>query len=606
MKKQYFRRLLALAVTFVLLFAESAASAFYEPGGTSVSLGDIDLSAGTTSYEFNLTVDTKSLTFTAPASATVTLSTGQQTVTLTESGTVTFPQVERKGARCWEFTSEAPITLSNVVAVSYDNPELSGYDSTMEAPVCALSDNEMAVSTALLVNRNASCIIVGGARRYINYDDAKEVPAMIDGSMYLPGRALALALGCYYESIPGKNYVFIRDDEQAREFYFTTEGCYEQTERGEKLPIPFHPVYKEGNVYLPVRCFAELLGKTVAYRDGIAMVDDYYSVQKMQTSGVFSYINSLFAGFTPTEGTGNTYHVAQTASASDDNLGSFSQPWRTLKKAAAEAEAGDTVIIHKGVYREVLAPQNDGTATNPIIFRAAENEKVVISATKPVSGFTTREDGLLTAPVPVDLGEGRNQVFYNGACNIEARYPDGPGIEMSENGEALSDLFPVWGDMQVQDRTEEEKTAGITRVTSENLLQEEEADYWKGAFYLSVHGYSYALMPARVASSKKGELTLTDTEDLYWRYDPKTNKTWNFGYISGHINAINQPGEWVVQDGQLIIKPPAGETAATLQVEMKADQLTMDLTDREFVQVIGVETLGGSAKLKDSEMCVLS
>lgn len=606
MNKKYLHRFLSLVVSLIMLSSVCSVSAFYEPGDISFSLGTIELSAGTTNYEFYLPFDTGSMTYTVQSGEAVSLSTGQQTVTLDDSGTLTFSQVERKGARIWEFYSETAVTLSDVVVNQYNYSALTNNLGT-QAASCALSENEMAISTALLVDRNASCIIVSGARRYIDYENPDETPAIIDGSMYLPGRTLALALGCYYESIPGKNYVLIRESEQGREFYFTAGYCYEQTELGEKIAIPFHPVYKDGEVFLPVRCFAELLGKTVEYRDGIAIIDDYYSVQKMLTEGVLSYIKGLFEEFAPTKETGRTYHVAQTSLASDNNSGTQASPFRTIARAADVAEAGDTVIIHKGIYRDdVLKPQHNGTATNPIVFRAAEGEEVILSATKEVTGFTSYNGDLLQAPVPADLGEGRNQVFYNNECIIEARYPNGPGIEMSENGEKLSDLFPVWADMQVQDRTAEEREAGIATVLSDTLFQETEPDYWKGAAYLSVHGYSYALMSAKVTASEKGKLTLANTDDLYWRYNPSLNPTWNFGYISGHINAIDQPGEWVVKDGMLIIKPPAGETANSLKVEMKTSQVTIDLSDREFVQVIGIKTFGGGAKLNDSEMCVIS
>ena len=52
---------------------------------------------------------------------------------------------------------------------------------------------------------------------------------------------------------------------------------------------------------------------------------------------------------------------------------------RTIANAASAAGPGTTVIIREGVYREPLVPQQSGTLEQPITFRAAEGEQVVIS-----------------------------------------------------------------------------------------------------------------------------------------------------------------------------------------------------------------------------------
>lgn len=44
------------------------------------------------------------------------------------------------------------------------------------------------------------------------------------------------------------------------------------------------------------------------------------------------------------------YHVAK--SGSDYALGTKQNPFLTINKAASVAVAGDTIIVHEGVYRE--------------------------------------------------------------------------------------------------------------------------------------------------------------------------------------------------------------------------------------------------------------
>jgi hypothetical protein len=59
--------------------------------------------------------------------------------------------------------------------------------------------------------------------------------------------------------------------------------------------------------------------------------------------------------------------------------GGHEAAFKTLAAGAARAEAGTTVLIRAGVYREPLVPAASGTAERPIVFRNAERETVTIA-----------------------------------------------------------------------------------------------------------------------------------------------------------------------------------------------------------------------------------
>ncbi|WP_052345693.1 right-handed parallel beta-helix repeat-containing protein [Paucisalibacillus sp. EB02] len=75
----------------------------------------------------------------------------------------------------------------------------------------------------------------------------------------------------------------------------------------------------------------------------------------------------------------------------DQNTGTKSKPFRTLNKAASEANAGTTVLIRKGNYNEKLVVKHSGTKSKPITFKAYNKEKVVLSGKdlKDVEGDTS-------------------------------------------------------------------------------------------------------------------------------------------------------------------------------------------------------------------------
>lgn len=84
------------------------------------------------------------------------------------------------------------------------------------------------------------------------------------------------------------------------------------------------------------------------------------------------------------------YHVSK--KGSDSNKGSIDSPFLTINKAAAAAQAGDTVVVHEGTYREWVKPQNRGLSNRRrIIYQAAENEKVVIKGSERIKDWENVE-----------------------------------------------------------------------------------------------------------------------------------------------------------------------------------------------------------------------
>jgi parallel beta-helix repeat protein len=65
-----------------------------------------------------------------------------------------------------------------------------------------------------------------------------------------------------------------------------------------------------------------------------------------------------------------TYYVATTGN--DNNPGTTSQPWRTIKKATNTVVAGDTVIVNPGTYNERINVSRSGTSdSSRITFSAS-------------------------------------------------------------------------------------------------------------------------------------------------------------------------------------------------------------------------------------------
>lgn len=86
-----------------------------------------------------------------------------------------------------------------------------------------------------------------------------------------------------------------------------------------------------------------------------------------------------FALYHVMDNSGSTHTIYVSINGDDKNNGTISKPYRTFKKAALEAKAGTVVYIREGIYNEQLIVQHSGTKEKPVVFKAYNQENVVIS-----------------------------------------------------------------------------------------------------------------------------------------------------------------------------------------------------------------------------------
>lgn len=108
-------------------------------------------------------------------------------------------------------------------------------------------------------------------------------------------------------------------------------------------------------------------------------------------------INSLFIFFLAVIFTGNVkakeIHVSITGD--DLNSGSEHRPLRTINKAASLIQPGDMVTVHAGTYREWVKPSRGGASVvQPVIFRAADGENVIIKGSERITKWRKLPSGL--------------------------------------------------------------------------------------------------------------------------------------------------------------------------------------------------------------------
>jgi hypothetical protein len=116
----------------------------------------------------------------------------------------------------------------------------------------------------------------------------------------------------------------------------------------------------------------------------------------------------------------NVYYIdpRHPAAVDEPAWGYPAVPLASLAKACAIAESGEKIVLRGGIYREVLAPKNDG-----VTIRAMKGEKVMISGADLIEGWKREVDGSWSAPLVAEpkklLRDGQpwNEFSYDKAAS---------------------------------------------------------------------------------------------------------------------------------------------------------------------------------------------
>jgi alpha-N-arabinofuranosidase len=141
----------------------------------------------------------------------------------------------------------------------------------------------------------------------------------------------------------------------------------------------------------------------------------------------------------------------QMAEAKDSNPGTFTQPLRTVQAGANLAQAGDTILVKAGIYREEVKPPRSGTRDKPITYLAAPGDIVSIRGSEQIANWVREENGLWLAAIDNKLFEEFNPYATNvagawlnnsGTSDAIVKYHLG---DVYLNGEAFSEVFSIPG-----------------------------------------------------------------------------------------------------------------------------------------------------------------
>jgi Right handed beta helix region/Chondroitinase B len=256
------------------------------------------------------------------------------------------------------------------------------------------------------------------------------------------------------------------------------------------------------------------------------------------------------------------YHVAVTGK--DNNPGTLEKPLRTIQAAVSKMQAGDTVLIHQGTYREAVSIEKSGTASAPIVIMAAKNEKAVISGLDLLNlkwKFTDKK-GIFVAEFN---GPAFEQMFCNGKPLLEARWPNVP---RDKNGDWNFFSPDAWATVD---------TAGNSYGTVKDA--DLAATGWNvtGATAVLNVGHQFFVWSRVVENHSAGSSSFNYPKDLGKSIKPadESGASLIFNddryYLVGKKEFLDVPGEWFYDSNtkQLFVYSPDGKSPEKHLLEIK-------------------------------------
>ena len=113
---------------------------------------------------------------------------------------------------------------------------------------------------------------------------------------------------------------------------------------------------------------------------------------------------------------GRQIHVAK--AGRDTNPGTAAEPYQTINRAAREAQPGDTVVVHAGLYRETVKPARGGSdQTTRITYTSAGDGEVVIKGSEEIDTWARHSGDVWKVTLPA--------TFFGDYNPYATRHPQG-------------------------------------------------------------------------------------------------------------------------------------------------------------------------------------
>ncbi|NLX60038.1 MAG: DUF1565 domain-containing protein [Phycisphaerae bacterium] len=217
------------------------------------------------------------------------------------------------------------------------------------------------------------------------------------------------------------------------------------------------------------------------------------------------------------------------AKANDANPGTAEAPMKTLGKAVALVQPGDTVTVRPGIYRESVLLKTSGTAEKRITLKAAPGGRAIVSGADEIKGWRQ-----------CTADEARGNPNFAKIYWAEADLRSEPGQLFQDEKPLVQPRWPQKGWLTAQ--------GGGTQTLADPQHLTQPAGHWEGAtlvFRYDPHSSRHKMIVTGY-DPEKHELTHAENRN---RDKPVTAGKDTY-YLRNVVSLLDGPGQWAVDTRQ--------------------------------------------------------
>ncbi|MDR2168706.1 MAG: right-handed parallel beta-helix repeat-containing protein [Planctomycetaceae bacterium] len=245
----------------------------------------------------------------------------------------------------------------------------------------------------------------------------------------------------------------------------------------------------------------------------------------------------------------------------DGSVSSFQQAVDKVRKL----KKGDQPIVVEflsGIYPitepVVFKPEDSGTETAPVIYRAGKNQHVVFHGGRKITGWTKNENGVWSTKIP-EVAAGKfyfEQLYINGKWATRCREPNKLYYYTEEKVE--TEINPVTGKYEPMNRR-----AFIATLKDIEPLKSVPKEQLKDVSFTLYNSWETAKLRTLIIDFDKRIVMFTGQAGAeLMRWEPRQRY-----HIENYKAALNQSGEWFLdRNGTLSYIPLPDEDPSKLEI----------------------------------------
>ena len=287
------------------------------------------------------------------------------------------------------------------------------------------------------------------------------------------------------------------------------------------------------------------------------------------------------------------YSIEYYVSTTGDSLneGTFNSPFLYVQQAADVMQAGDICYIRQGVYHEEVNFNNqDGTAYNPIIFTAYNNERVVFDGTKLIdSNWTPYIGNIWVTEIDFDIW----QLFINYEEMVMARWPNANFSDGS-----IWDKENHWAHGLIDD--DEYAYENGTMIDKPN------GDISLENIGFNIEGATAILNVGSFKTYTREVLTHNGNMFTYEPVDLWKTKHHDY-YLERKIEFLDSAGEWFYDSdsSKVYFWPLNNSDPNTLSIRGKTQSYAFKINNSDYVELRNLEFFGTTFKFDNCDFSVV-